>query len=107
LGPGFIPGPSGIGGLLGKRRHGWLIASAWAAAVAVVLLLLLFPVSCSADDGPPGAEPTGVKCPRAETLAGLEWPNMYVGFAVAPLLALVAGGGAALVVVRRREAGSS
>ncbi|HEX2296236.1 MAG TPA: hypothetical protein VHN37_13130 [Actinomycetota bacterium] len=61
-------------------------------AAFVVVVLLTFPTGCSSDDAPPGTPAPADACPRASTLSGFVWPNMYAGFAIAPLVALVGGG---------------
>jgi hypothetical protein len=81
-----------------KRTIAALLAAVATFAVVVILFL---PTSCSSYDGPAGAPAPDDACPRGATLAGVVWPNMYVGLGVVPLVGLGAGAAAAHLVRRR------
>lgn len=72
-----------------------------ALVVAGVVAVLIFPRSCSDNDAPPGTPAPANECPRASTVSGFVWPNVYAGFVAAPLLALAAGS-VTYALVRRR-----
>lgn len=80
-------------------RWRWPVAAA--LATFIVVMILLFPVSCTAYDGPPGYDPPGPECPEAPTLIGLVWPNIYVGFVLTPVIAVLTGAFVGYTVQRR------